>query len=488
MADRGRRRRVRTDPRVVVLRPSRKPVPDGERAGSRYLEAEVAPDTPAASDAVPAEDAVEPDAPAASPSAGPAPGPTARHAPRRIRRRRLRRALMATVLLAVVSALGIGVTIALVGGFGVARGPAVDGDLAPPEGAAPASPRTAASAVAMITVDEAQAVSLALLAVDEASELASIVLVPLRLVSEVPGFGSLDLAEAFAFGGPDTVRVALDNVLLLDLDEVLVLDRDGWASLAGRAEGIPVEVRRELPGEESVIGFAPGPALLEGDRVVDYLVLRPEGSRELDALPRTQQVLEGLLDQIARAPERFGARASDGLDELEVAGDGLLVGDPARLQVLLLGLADARARDLVTTLTLPVAPLGAEPDDRYRLDDDRAPAVIEERFGPFSTRGGPGAGIVLQVLNGNGAPGVGQLVAERVTPGGYQVRLTGNAEHFDHPTTRIVLHDTDPAQVEVGRDLQARLGVGEIERSGTPQSVVDVTLIVGADFPPPAGG
>ncbi len=482
------RRRSRPDPREVVLRPSRKPVPPGPAPG--FLEAEVPADPPPDETDTPGSDepSAADEAAVRRPRAGPPPGPTGRHEPRRIRRRRLRRAAVATVLLAVLSALGVGMTIALTGGFGVRSSPIPAGEPVPPEGVASATVQTAASAVVLVTVDDGQAVSLAVLAVDPASELGSIVLMPLRLLSEVPGFGSLDLAEAFAFGGPDTVRVALDNLLLVDLDEVLVLDRVGWASLTARSEGIPVEVGRELPGDGSVIGFAPGPAVLDGDRVVDYLVLRAESSRELDALPQTQQVLEGLLDQVARAPERFGARASGGFDEVDVAGGGLLVGDPARLQELLLELADARARDLVVTLTLPVAPLGAEPDDRYRLDDDRAPTVIEERLGPWSTREGPGAGIALQVLNGAGVPGVGQQVAERVTPGGYQVRLTGNAEHFDHPTTRIVLHDTDPAQVEIGRDLQARLGVGEIERSGTPQSVVDVTVIVGADFLPAAGG
>jgi hypothetical protein len=46
------------------------------------------------------------------------------------------------------------------------------------------------------------------------------------------------------------------------------------------------------------------------------------------------------------------------------------------------------------------------------------------------------------------------------------------------------VYDDSTDQLAVARDIQERLGVGEIERSGTPQSVVDVTIVVGRDFPP----
>jgi polyisoprenyl-teichoic acid--peptidoglycan teichoic acid transferase len=151
---------------------------------------------------------------------------------------------------------------------------------------------------------------------------------------------------------------------------------------------------------------------------------------------------------------------------------------------LLTELADARARERVTTLTLPVSPLGTGRDDLYRVDAARASQLIDERLAASRPTETAGAGRSLQVLNGNGIPGIGQQVAERLQPGGYRILLTGNADRFTHEVTRIVVYDDSAEQLAVARDIQERLGTGEIERSGTPQSVVDVTIVVGRDFPP----
>ncbi len=89
----------------------------------------------------------------------------------------------------------------------------------------------------------------------------------------------------------------------------------------------------------------------------------------------------------------------------------------------------------------------------------------------------------MEILNGNGAEAVGQDVAERLRGGGYRVVLTGNADSFDYETTLIVVYDDTPEQLAMAEDVRERLGVGEIQRSATPQSVVDATIVVGADFP-----
>lgn len=379
---------------------------------------------------------------------------------RRRRRRGSRyRTLVATVALSLLAGALIGIT-----AVSAPRPPPPDATDAPDAGApvdARLSDGSVDGAVTLVTVDDDGAVSIVVLAADPLADLGTVLLVPTRLVTEVPGYGTLDLAEAFAFGGPTTVGVTLDNALQLALDETIVVDTDGWSSLAAWAGGIDVGTG----------------APLVGDAVVDHLAQRGPTTGELDVLPRVQAVFEGLFDAVAVLPER--------IDDVADGVDGIEVEDPERLRDILAWLAQARARDRTVTLTLPVLPLGAERDDRYRLDDDRAAAVLDERLAPWRTVDGPGGGVTLQVLNGNGRSGVGQQVAAALTPAGYQVRLTGNADRFTYDRTRIVLHDTDAARLGIARDIQDRLGVGDIERSGTPQSVVDVTIVVGADLPAP---
>ena len=73
--------------------------------------------------------------------------------------------------------------------------------------------------------------------------------------------------------------------------------------------------------------------------------------------------------------------------------------------------------------------------------------------------GGPAEEAVpVIVLNGNGVPGIGEAVAERLLPGGFRVEVSQNASDFDHPETLIVVGSPDDVGLaERVRDL---LGVG----------------------------
>jgi hypothetical protein len=84
------------------------------------------------------------------------------------------------------------------------------------------------------------------------------------------------------------------------------------------------------------------------------------------------------------------------------------------------------------------------------------------------------------VLNGSGEPGIGQLAAERLVPGGFRVVVSENASDFGHETTQIVVASEDlrPAAERV-RDL---LDVGDVQVAGPASGLADVTVVIGKDF------
>jgi len=83
------------------------------------------------------------------------------------------------------------------------------------------------------------------------------------------------------------------------------------------------------------------------------------------------------------------------------------------------------------------------------------------------------------VLNGNGIPGIGEQVAERLIPGGFRVAVSQNASEFDHPETLIVVGSPDDVGLaERVRDL---LGVGSVSVS-VGSGIAPVTVVVGEDF------
>lgn len=320
---------------------------------------------------------------------------------------------------------------------------------------------------------------IAVLAHDRATGEGTVLFVPPSTVADVPGHGSFDVGEAFGFGDTALVGVTLENLLGIRIDEVVGIDEEGWAALLGRVEGYEIEVPKALTSAPDTgaggLRFEAGTQYLDGPRLAEYLTFRGAGETELDVLPRLQRVLRGLLERLAENETLVAEVAGD---EPSVLG----AEDPELVRGLLAGLAEARGRDRVVMRTLPVSPLGSDRSDAYRVDTERLEQLIDDRLAASRPTDGAGAGRSLQILNGVGTPGIGQAVAERLQPGGYRVLLSGNAADFDHDTTRIVLHDDGPEQLAVARDIRERLGVGEIERSGTPQSVVDVTVIVGADL------
>ncbi len=317
------------------------------------------------------------------------------------------------------------------------------------------------------------------LAYDRVTDEGTVLLVPLSTVVDVPGYGSFPFDEAWRFGGPSLVGLTLDNLLGVRFDGVIAVSEDDWRDWLAIADGAEVDVRGRIVARDGPNAgqarFEAGRQYLEPSRLAEYLTVRGEGETELDALPRTQQVVMALLD---------AASDRDVRDDVAAHGATLpTTANPDRLPEVLRGLADARARDAVSVVTLPVSPLGAAQEDLYRFDRQPAETLVLERL-DASRPDGDGAGHTVQVLNGNGQPGIGRQVTEILVEGGYRTVLTGNADRFDHPTTRIVVYDDSAESLRVARDVRDRLGAGVVERSGTPQSVVDVTIIVGLDFPP----
>ncbi|MFT5563712.1 MAG: NAD(P)-dependent dehydrogenase (short-subunit alcohol dehydrogenase family), partial [Myxococcota bacterium] len=92
------------------------------------------------------------------------------------------------------------------------------------------------------------------------------------------------------------------------------------------------------------------------------------------------------------------------------------------------------------------------------------------------------AGVRLEVLNGNGAVGIGAEVAARLVPLGHTVVITRNADGFGYAETVVRLHGSSDELLAIGAQIVKTLGVGRVEISTVQSSTVDVTIVVGADF------
>ncbi len=83
------------------------------------------------------------------------------------------------------------------------------------------------------------------------------------------------------------------------------------------------------------------------------------------------------------------------------------------------------------------------------------------------------------VLNGSGVPGVGELVAEHIVPGGFRIVVSENASNFDHVETLVVVGSAD--DVALGDRVRDLLGTGGVSVS-VSSGIAPVTIVVGKDF------
>jgi hypothetical protein len=105
-------------------------------------------------------------------------------------------------------------------------------------------------------------------------------------------------------------------------------------------------------------------------------------------------------------------------------------------------------------------------------------AIRRQLASLFGIEIGPPVRVV--VLNGSGVPGVGEIVASKLVPGGFRIVASGNARTFDRRVTQIVA-TTDQAQAQA-EQVRRLLGVGTVVLGAGSSGLADITIVVGRDL------
>ncbi|MCL2503862.1 MAG: LytR C-terminal domain-containing protein [Coriobacteriia bacterium] len=86
------------------------------------------------------------------------------------------------------------------------------------------------------------------------------------------------------------------------------------------------------------------------------------------------------------------------------------------------------------------------------------------------------------IYNGSGVPGIAGEAAQELIRAGARVIDTQNANSFDYKVTQIIVRRT--GETERGIQVQAVLGVGEVTDDPSDQNIIDLIVIIGADYKP----
>lgn len=329
---------------------------------------------------------------------------------------------------------------------------------------------------------EGPAEGMTLLAAGREDEGAAALLLPVGTLVDIPGVGLDRLGLAQQYGGPALAQATVENLLGIEIDEIAIVDERGLGTMLGRAGGFSVTVPERLVTRAddgtAQVRFEPGEQFLDGRRLAEYWGFTARGEDELSAFSRQQQVLTRWLDELTDEAT-FEAVVAGGMPQLDTTADREWV------RQLLADLVDARRAEALRVTLLPVESFGGEGPDggsTFRPRTEAIGALIADLFGGSVPATGAGGALRVQVLNGVGVPGVGELVDRRLGGGSFRVVLTDNARDFDFAETRILVYDESSRSMQAAELVQERLGVGTIQVSRQLQSVVDLTIVVGADF------
>ncbi len=91
--------------------------------------------------------------------------------------------------------------------------------------------------------------------------------------------------------------------------------------------------------------------------------------------------------------------------------------------------------------------------------------------------------LLTEVLNGSGKAGLARTATRVLRRGGMDVVFFGNAEGGEVPSTQLLVRRGDST---AARRAARLLGVGAIAWKPDSTRRVDVTVILGADYDPPA--
>lgn len=393
------------------------------------------------------------------------------------RRKTFRKRSLAGGGLALVVGLAIALVVAIVG-TGVVVKEAVEDDEQEPA-AQPAKndlitylvvgtgPGTAGAEARWITV----------IGVDEAAGTASVVYLPASTAYEVPGRGLQGIGDALASGGISLVKVSAENLLGFPIDHFLELSATSAEALFEQTGdltvNVPAEVKVPAGADTERVLFVPGEQVLSPSLQADLLYELGVDGDQGELGQRHLSFWQAFLEAQSADPETLGSAVG-------VVSGALANSDASNEEQseFLSELASTPTDDL-TIAPLPVNQEVVGDTELYSTSDAEVRPFVEDAFGDLPALEDE---VRVQILNGNGVPGIGEQVAGKLVGEGFRVVLSGNAERLDYADTRIVIYESTLEAQASGERVRDLLGVGEVQVSTQAQGIVDLTIVVGRDF------
>jgi anionic cell wall polymer biosynthesis LytR-Cps2A-Psr (LCP) family protein len=323
--------------------------------------------------------------------------------------------------------------------------------------------------------------SLALASYDAQDRRGSVIYFPNDLMVNVPGLGMDQLNNLVNLdeGRASMTLVTIENLLGVEIDRyVLATDRDVRIMLNQLSETFPVDVPSKTsykdPSLNVEVNLQPGEQNLSPSVMASYLTYAPPGKevelckRQLDFTPEFLSESRAMFDAIPAFVKKNANLLDTDASDRELTG-------------IWQAYADLEGDNLLLGI-VPVKEFKFEDTTVHRVDQGKMPAFIKKYVMSPSTKTAKTTRFKLEILNGNGVPGVGEQVASELDMNKFVVVNSANADSFEHPETVIIIYSNDPKIIRAAEEVKNTMEVGRIEVRDQTQDISDITVVVGKDY------
>lgn len=122
--------------------------------------------------------------------------------------------------------------------------------------------------------------------------------IPRDTYTSVPGHGRTKINHAYAYGGVDLLKAAVEGLLGVDIQRYVQLDFQGFVNVVDLLGGVEVDVRQDMYYPEENIDLKKGRQTLHGEDALAYVRYRGDGRGDIGRIERQQKFLRLLLDKL----------------------------------------------------------------------------------------------------------------------------------------------------------------------------------------------
>lgn len=138
--------------------------------------------------------------------------------------------------------------------------------------------------------------------------------IPRDTRAEIPGHRTFKINAAYSWGGLSTAKQAVENLLGITIDRVVLVHLEGFKRIVDLLGGVEVDVEKDMHYVDRKQGLyihlKKGYRLLDGEKAMQYVRFRHDPLGDLGRIQRQQKFLKALVAKM------FGWQEIDKLPEL----------------------------------------------------------------------------------------------------------------------------------------------------------------------------